>query len=224
MLDALPRFAFDNPLLSMDLEGLNLGKSNGVTYLLQIYDCLSHHLDIVDICVLGHIAFSTLASNGETTLKGILESPDMLKLFCDARGDSYALFREFGIRLQGVKDLQDIQMASRRDLSDRRWRSGLAALIHRYAELSEEEKDRILVYKKNGRDFCSKWRFVQFSIRPLRGDLTVYAGNNVLLLPKIYSNLVWKMSAERLESADVETEKSILETQNSQYDAGRSQV
>jgi hypothetical protein len=38
MLDALPLYHSDTPLLSVDVEGLDLGKRHGETYLMQIYD------------------------------------------------------------------------------------------------------------------------------------------------------------------------------------------
>jgi hypothetical protein len=46
----------------------------------------------------------------------------------------------------------------------------------------------------------------------------VYAGNGGLCLPRIYSKLVSDISEERLRSADIEAEKSILETQSPHYD------
>jgi exonuclease 3'-5' domain-containing protein 1 len=218
MLDALPVGTADVPLLGMDLEGLDLGKRNGETYLLQIYDCLSHHLYIVDVCVLGDAAFLTPGSDGRTTLKRILESAAMAKLFFNVRGDSYALFQEFDIRLKGIKDLQNIERASRRDPDRRRRRTGLDALIRTHAKLSDEDRERSLAYKAKGRDVCGKWGYVQFSVRPLRKDLIVYAGGDALCLQGIYSNLASKMSLERVRSADIETERSIVETQDLEYD------
>ena len=53
------------------------------------------------------------ASNGETTPGTVLESAEILKLFCDVSGDSYALFSEFGIRVRGIKDVQNMQIAHR---------------------------------------------------------------------------------------------------------------
>lgn len=49
--------------------------------------------------------------------------------------------------------------------------------------------DTSLAYKNSGREICSKWGYVHFSVRPLRTDLAVYAANDVLLLPRVYNNL-----------------------------------
>jgi hypothetical protein len=115
MLDALATSTSETPLTNVDLEGLDLERRKGETYLLQIYDAGSHTLYIIDIWTLVPLAFVTPARDGEMTLEAVLQSSSVRKLLCDVRGDSYALFRDFGIRLQGIKDLQNIQMASRRD-------------------------------------------------------------------------------------------------------------
>lgn len=218
MLDALPTFPSVVPLLSIDLEGLNLGKQGSRTYLMQIYDSHSEHLYIVDLLHTGLRTFDFPASNGKTTLRTIMQSTKVPKLFCDVRADSRALFKKCRIRFAGIKDVQNIEIASRRDPMRRQRRAGLSALIHRHADLSDEEMDQAREYKESGRRICQQWGYVQFSVRPLRGDLAVYAGNDVLYLPRIYSKLISEMSQERLSSADMETEKSIRWTHNPEYD------
>lgn len=142
MLDALPTYHSETPLLSIDLEGLDLGKSNGETYLMQIYDCKAHHLYTIDILTLGRKAFQTSASAGKWTLRKLLQSAWVLKLFCDIRGDSRALFTQFGIHLRGIKDIQNIELASRREPHRRHWRHGLVRLIESYGSLSWDEQRR----------------------------------------------------------------------------------
>ena len=222
MLDMLPTFHSQPPRLSIDLEGLDVGKKRGEIHLMQIYDSFCHHLYIIDVCMLGPAAFSTPASDGKTTLRKILQSAWILKLFCDVRSDSRALFQEFEIHLRGIKDIQNMELASRRDPTGRQWRSGLPRLIDRYADLSTEQMNEFLAYKNNGREICEKWGFVQFSVRPLRKDLAVYAANDVLYLPRIHSNLMEIMSLERIRSADFATQKSILRTHCLEYDPDQS--
>lgn len=222
MLDMLPTFHSDQPQLSIDLEGLDLGKKKGEIYLIQIYDSFCNRLYIVDVCTLGAAAFFTPASDDKTTLRKILQSAWILKLFCDVRSDSRALFQEFEIHLRGIKDVQNIELASRRDPTGRQWRKGLSRLIDRYADLSDEQFSEFVTYKNNGREICEDWGFVQFSVRPLRKDLTVYAANDVLYLPRIYSNLTKDMSEERFRSADVATQNSILRTHCLEYEPDQS--
>lgn len=170
MLDALPTTHSDVPLLGIDLEGLNLGKKGGKTYLVQIYDSHSHHLYIVDIFLLGHAAFSTAASDGATTLQTVLQATDALKIFCDVRDDSYALFQEFGIRLGGIKDVQYIEIASRPKAEDRDRRNGLVKLINVYANLTNDERSRAGDNKTRGQKICSRWglRPIQCTASPRR--------------------------------------------------------
>ena len=217
MLDDLSISHSEIPLLSIDIEGLNLGKKDGQTYLMQIYDSQSHRVYNVDIYTLGRAAFTTPASNGEINLEMVLESAEILKLFCDVRGDSYALFSEFGIRLQGIQDVQNVQVASRPTARSRRWRPSLDRLILDHARLPYAEQKAAEGYKKAGKDLCRGFGYEQFSVRPLRGDLAVYAANDVLYLGNIRNNLVASMTEERLTSADIQTERSILRTHQPDY-------
>lgn len=207
MLDMLATFHSEEFLLSIDLEGFDLGKRKGEIHLMQIYDSFRHHIHTIDVCELGYTAFSTPASDGQTTLEGVLQSACILKLFCDVRGDSRALFQQFRIQLRGVKDIQNIELASRRDPTGRQWRHSLQRLIDDHADLSTEQMDDFRAYKENGREICQKWGFAQFGVRPLRKDLAVYAANDVLYMPRIYNNLVKNTSVERLQSADSATQK-----------------
>jgi exonuclease 3'-5' domain-containing protein 1 len=59
---------------------------------------------LVDIYTLGDKAFPTIGAGGRT-LKGILESDSIPKVFFDVRNDSDALFSHFQIRLAGIHDL-----------------------------------------------------------------------------------------------------------------------
>ncbi len=129
MLDTLATFESEEPLLSIDLEGLDLGKKKGEIHLIQIYDSFCPHVYTIDVCTLGGAAFSTPARTSTMTLGMVLESSCVLKLFCDVRGDSLALFKDFKVHLRGVKDIQNIELASRRDPTRREWRNGLSRLI-----------------------------------------------------------------------------------------------
>jgi hypothetical protein len=159
MLDALPIHDSVTPLLSNDLEGLNLGRRNGDTYLMQIYDSKARHIYTIDICSLGRNAFETPASDGEMTLRKLLESEGVLKLLCDVRSNSRARFKDFDIHLRGIKDIQNMKLAYRQDPAGRQWRNGLARLIKTWAGLSRDEECRFNDYKTSARDICGKWEY-----------------------------------------------------------------
>jgi exonuclease 3'-5' domain-containing protein 1 len=226
MLDALPIYHSDTPLLSVDVEGLDLGKSHGETYLIQISDSHSHHLYTIDILTLGHQAFQTTATAGKWTLRKLLQSVWVLKLFCDIRSDSRALFTQFGIHLRGIKDIQNMELASRQEPHKRHWRNGLVRLIDSYGGLTWEEKRRFRTYKTSGQAVCKSWGYSQFGVRPLRADLALYAVNDVFYLHRVYEKLTWflsKVSPERVESADLATQENILRTHRPDYDVDPGQ-
>lgn len=118
------------PHLYIDVEGINLSR-NGSISILTLFDRSSKLVYLIDIHTLGTVAFSTASATRKTldgsplktvgpgttphdiTLKTILESPKIPKVFFDVRNDSDALFAHFGIRLQGVQDLQVMELASK---------------------------------------------------------------------------------------------------------------
>jgi exonuclease 3'-5' domain-containing protein 1 len=65
-----------------------------------------------------------------TSLKTILESPTIPKVFFDIRNDSDALFSHFQISVDGIKDLQLMELASRK---------GSQNLVARLAKCIEKE-------------------------------------------------------------------------------------
>jgi hypothetical protein len=208
--------------LAVDLEGLHLGRNGGTIYLLQIFNPGSHQLYLVDVCVLKQVAFSIASTCGKSTLRSMLESSATPKFFFGARGDSYALFSEFGIRLQGVQDVQNLHLASRNIRSHRRWRSGLTRVINEHAGIHPDRQLSLSGYKEEGRKFCHRWGYEQFSVRPLHPILIIYASNDVIYLSRAHNNLVSTMSAERWGAADRATRQSIQATQTPNYDPDAS--
>jgi len=71
-----------------------------------------NYIYIVDVHKLQSAAFNTATADG-TTLKSILESTGIIKVFFDLRNDSDALYHHFGVRLCGVEDIQLMENAAR---------------------------------------------------------------------------------------------------------------
>lgn len=67
---------------------------------------------LIDIYVLGARAFSTTDASGNS-MKSVLESDSIPKVFFDVRNDSDALYHHFNISLAGVVDLQVMEYATR---------------------------------------------------------------------------------------------------------------
>lgn len=133
VLDRLNLSTTVPPHLYMDIEGTDLSR-NGSISIFTVFDRTSKYVYLIDVYSLGFSAFTThsatckiladsacAATGADTapryiTLKTILETPEIPKVFFDVRNDSDALFAHFGIRLQGIQDLQVMELASKQAL------------------------------------------------------------------------------------------------------------
>ena len=88
-LDSLPDCKGQPPSLYIDLEGNNLSR-DGTLSLITVLVKPQEMLYLVDVTQLKRDAFETESSAG-LTLKCILESNDICKVFFDIRNDSDAL-------------------------------------------------------------------------------------------------------------------------------------
>jgi exonuclease 3'-5' domain-containing protein 1 len=121
------------PHLYVDLEGINLSRHGSIS-ILTLYDRSQPHVYLIDVHTLGLAAFTTPSASCKAspssdvdvigaaslevaprfiTLKSILETEKIPKVFFDVRNDADALFGCFGIKLQGVQDLQVMELASK---------------------------------------------------------------------------------------------------------------
>ena len=128
------------PALAVDLEAVNLNKACDIS-IVSIYLPPINIVFLVDVFKLQELAFSTAPSPStpQMTLKYIFESPTVLKLFFDCRGDNCVLYRLFGIHFTGVVDLQLMEYVTRKD----RLQSvkGLDMTISSRGELDQTDKD-----------------------------------------------------------------------------------
>lgn len=158
----------DTPLLFVDAEGNNLCR-HGTVSLLQIHIPQTGLTFIIDISVLGTVAFSTttpclsydLSSTWRTapfaglsegdgiSLKSILESPGIIKCFFDVRNDADALYNLHAISMNCVVDLQVLEVATRP--GRRRFLNGLAKAIRTDGSLEPGVLARWLDVKTKGK-------------------------------------------------------------------------
>jgi exonuclease 3'-5' domain-containing protein 1 len=142
---------------------------------------------LIDIHRLGRTAFST-TNNSATSLKTILESPTIPKVIFDIRNNSDALFSHFQISVDGIKDLQLMELATRKRSKD--FVAGLAKCIKKDSPVStaakaewqrtKEGASRLYDPKKGG-------RYEIFNERPMRPEIVQYCARDVALLPGLYN-------------------------------------
>jgi len=141
---------------------------------------------LIDIHRLGKTAFST-TNRSSTSLKTILESPTIPKVIFDIRNDSDALFSHFQISVNGIQDLQLMELATRKGSKD--FVAGLAKCIQVESPISaaakaewqrtKEVATRLYDPKKGG-------RYEIFNERPMKPEIIQYCARDVVLLPGLY--------------------------------------
>jgi exonuclease 3'-5' domain-containing protein 1 len=168
------------------LEGVKLGRHGSIS-IISLYIAPTKKIYLIDIHRLGKTAFSTTNSSA-TSLKTILESPTIPKVFFDIRNDSDALFSHFQISVDGIKDLQLMELASRK--GSQNLVAGLAKCIEKESPVStaakaewqrtKEGASRLYDPKKGG-------RYEIFNERPIRPEIVQYCAQDVALLPGLYN-------------------------------------
>lgn len=189
-------------------------------HVLQLNVHAQNHVYLIDTQVLGKTAFTVTGRGGET-LGSILESATVLKVFFDVRSTSYLLYLEFGIALQGVQDVQLMQLASDSRLRTKHFALNLNKCIHRDALTTLAKKQHCraisdaaqrLVLSRGGSTREA------FGTRPLDKDIRAFCVQDVQYLPHLHK-LYWdqniKLGREQLVTA--ETTKRLQISQSAEY-------
>lgn len=187
LVDSIHGLPTTPPSLYLDLEGENLSR-DGTLDILQLHILPSNQTHLLDVHVLGHQTFTTPGTCG-LTLKAVLESQDIPKVFFDVRCDSDALYSHFQIRLAGVQDLQLMELA-KRPQGRRRFISGLARCIEYDSGLAPSEKRTWKSNKEKGRRLFAPelgGSFRVFGERPLREEIQQYCVQDAIYLPRLWS-------------------------------------
>ena len=180
-LITLISLAVDPSSLYLYLEGVKLVRHDSIS-IISLYVLPRKKIYLVDIHRLGKTAFSTTNSS-TTSLKTILESPTIPKAIFDIRNDSDALFSHYEIFVDGIKDLQLMELATRKDSKD--FVAGLAKCIEKDSPVStavkvewqrtKEGASRLYDPKKGG-------RYEIFNERPMRSEIVHLYGTKSLAI------------------------------------------
>jgi exonuclease 3'-5' domain-containing protein 1 len=176
------------PSLYFDLKGINHGSISIVSLYLQPLESVY----LVHIYILGSADFST-THNG-VSLKGILESATIPKVFFDIRNDSDALFSHYQISVEGINDLQLMELATHN--YSRTYVAGLARCIEQDSNMSNMVKVEWRRTKESaGRRFKPKEgdKYEVFNNHPLKPDIIQYCAWDVALLLDL-----WDICSARL--------------------------
>ena len=202
--------------LCLDLEGVNLSRHGTISFI-QIWIHMLEQAFLVDVHTLGARAFEVSDSKGNT-LRTILESETTQKYFFDVRNDSDALYALFGIQLAGVKDVQLLELASRR--GPKHILNGLGNCIEQAQFLEEPALQKWQSTKqKVVKMFDSKngGSYEIWNVRPLPQELIDYCVGDVRFLPILVTTYESRLNAQWSERASVETVKRLQESRSPGY-------
>jgi len=197
VIDQIIDLPTDPPSLYLDLEGIRLGREGSIS-LISILATPQNAVYIVDIHQLQQSAFSTTSTKGES-LRGMLESMNIPKVFFDIRNDSDALFSHYQIRVNGVIDLQLLELASRTYSRD--FISGLAKCIQNDSIAFSTVKTNWLNIKERGSQLFDPKKggcYEVFNERPLKAELVQYCAYDLAM-----SSHLWEIYSIKLRKTDM---------------------
>jgi len=216
VLDVLSSQPTSPPSLYIDLEGVNLSR-DGTISILQIFVHPLSRTYLLDVHTMGMELFSTPGALG-FSLKEILESPGIPKVFFDVRNDSDALFSLFGISLAGTQDLQLMELATR--MGRKRFVNGLAKCIEYDARMTVAESRLWKATKEEGVKLFAPEKggsYDVFNDRPLALVIMQYCVQDVEFLPKLWSVYNSKMSPTWSRKVAIAVVDRVKESQSSGY-------
>lgn len=196
-------------ILYIDLEGNNLGRE-GTLSLVTILVEEHQKVHLVDVTSLKEDAFSVAGSNGQT-LKQILESSEITKVFFDIRGDSDALYKHHQVSVGGIEDLQLMELGSRS--GSKKQVTGLASAIKHDAQVSTADSKawRKAKFKTKSRDFSV------FDKRPLSEELLKYSVQDVVHMPTLRNTYTDRLTEDWKAKVYEETVARIALSQSADF-------
>ena len=216
LVDSLVDLHANPPSLYIDLEGVNLGRHGSIS-VLQLLIFPQNRIYLIDVHTLGSQTFSTAGTNGQT-LRMILESNTIPKVFFDVRNDSDALYSHFGICLSGVQDIQVMEFATRR--SKGRFVNGLAKCIDYDLVMTAAEKYTWLSVKEKGKKLFAPecgGSYELFNVRPMSKDLSLYCAQDVQYLPRLWSIYNSKLSLSELARVRMTSDERVRSSHSATY-------
>jgi len=126
----------DNAEIFLDEEGNGHGLKGVLCTMQLTFASMAGVTFILDVVKLSQEIFTTSDEDG-ISLKVILEDPKIFKCFFNAHDDSVALFHQYGVKLEGIVDLQIMELVV---CGPCNYCKGLVSSIKDYLHLNTEEK------------------------------------------------------------------------------------
>lgn len=216
-IDGIPIYQTKSPVLYVDLEGVNLCRHGSVSIVQILVSSTITHVYLVDVHVLGLSAFTTPGTYGRN-LKTILEDSTIVKAFFDVRNDSDALFSHYGINLDGIVDIQLLEVATR--AFDRKFVSGLGKCIEQSVKMSTTERAAWKVNKDQVVGLFSPDKggsYEVFNKRPIPVEILSYCVQDVIFLPGLWNLYDSRLGESWRQRVCIATTARIRDSQSTSY-------
>lgn len=218
-IDSLTHLPYEPPSLYIDLDGEDPSREGSIS-IITLLALPDNHTFLIDVYKLNKATFTTTGKEGKT-LKDILESPQMPKVFFDVRNDADALFAQFGVALQSVQDIQLMEDASRFTRgSGKRLLSSLAKCVERDALMTFEAKQRWTTVRMRGEELYDPEKggsYEVFNSRPLMEDILQFCVQDVRYMPFLRSLYWGRLDSDWRTEVEEETMARVQLSQRETY-------
>lgn len=211
------------PIIYVDLEGVDLCREGSISILTLLLNTNvpTRRTCLIDVSTLGAQAFETAGAK-RTTLKDILQSQTIPKVFFDVRNDSDALFAHFGVALQGVEDVQLMDSATRKTTASRRYLNGLAKSLESNQVVPSSRIGQVSwkqAKEKGERLFKAEYggSYDIFNQRPILKDIIAYCFGDVQYLPELREVFWARQSSLWRELVKKESQMRVTMSQRPDY-------
>ena len=158
-------------------------------------------------------------------MKQLLEDNTTIKLFCDPRSDSDALYHHYRVHLQNVHCVQLAEIAFRRQRFPRsKYVSGGHRITLEYGDLDEREKTEFLQVDQMGKKTFfpeNGGSYDKLTKRPLSDLALKYSAMGVVYLLPIYEKLERQLPRAGKVWVKEESKKRVDECFQPRYTQGR---
>lgn len=217
VLDRFHALPTNPPSLYLDIEGENLGRDGNIS-IIQIFIAPRDEVYLIDVYTLKERTFTVRGEDG-TTFKDVLESSSIPKVFFDVRNDSDALYSHYQVGLRRIRDLQLMEVASRRP-GRKLFVNGLSRCVEKHVPLTFLEALAWKHAKKRGYQLFAPecgGSYAVFNQRPLSDEIKQYCTQDVTLLPQLWSYYDENMTSDWRDRVRVASEERVTKSQSPEY-------
>ena len=216
LVDTMIDLPIEPPSLYLDLEGVKLSR-HGTISILQVFVLPQACTYLINIHSLGQEAFRT-AGTKNRSLKSILESKVIPKVFFDVRNDSDALYAHFEIGLACIQDIQLMELATR--TFSKMHVNGLSRCIERDAVMTPSEKKCWTSVKEEGLKMFAPEHggsHEVFDVRPLAENIRAYCVQDVQFMPRLWAAYHCRLTPRLASKVDKATKDRVTLSQSKTY-------